>query len=157
VNQNWKKRARTAGFDPKNTADASPSGGKIRAIIAITDMKHAVIGDGENCSGARCMKRVLDAAWVYIGAYSAFIVHKGSKRITRYLVNGIANRQDRTMSVVGEEVILRPPPKTQTLASKKADSAKRKQVSFEARVNPDKGKTKHDRLPSMAAVLRGSD
>jgi hypothetical protein len=114
----WKSVAREAGYDPAKVVDAPRAGGKIKAVIAVSDMKNAVIGDGTACSGARCLKRVLDADWAYVGASSAFVVLKGSKRILRYLVNGIARRQDRTMSVVGEQIILRPPTPTATLQGK---------------------------------------
>lgn len=149
----WKTEARRAGYDPARVVDAPLSGGKFRAKITIADMKNAVIGDGANCSGARCIKRVFDADWAYVSASSAHVVPKGSKRILRFLVNGIARRQDRTMSVVGEEVILRPPPKNATLKGKVAKNKANRAGRPASSAPRPKRKVKNR---SLAAQLRSS-
>jgi hypothetical protein len=146
----WKGEARKAGYDPAKVVDAPLKDGKVKAIIAVNDMRHAVIGDGTACSGARCLKRVLDADWAYVGASSAFVVAKGSKRILRYLVNGIARRQDRTMSVVGEQIILRPPPHSQGLNAK----VQRNKANKAKATSPASPRKQMKR--SLAAQLRGA-
>jgi len=146
----WKVVAREAGYDPDKVKDAPLSGGKIRATIAITDMKNAMIGNPTDCSGARCLKRVLPADWAYVGATSAFIVLANSKTILRYLVNGIAKRQDRTMSVIGEDVILRPPSRKKTLAVARA--LQRARVAKSGRAPRRSTPAKR----SLAAQLRGA-
>lgn len=144
----WKIRARKAGYDPAKVKDAPKSWGKLVGVIEPEDMKGAVIGDGEHCSGSNCLKRVEDVDWAFIGATTAHIAPKGSKRIYRFLVNGIARKQDRTMNVVGEKIILRPPTGSQTM------------VAFQTRPKNKTGQPKTARRVkqrSLAGMLRAKD
>lgn len=155
----WRTVARKAGYDPKRVVDVPQSFGKMVLTIDLKDMKGAVIGDPTACSGARCIKRKLDADFAYVGATSGIIVPKGSRRLLRFLVNGLANKQDRTMNVVGEKLILRAPPKSDRLGSR-AKKAKDVPVRSHKRARPGEGDTKPPtttRKHSIAAMLRSAD
>lgn len=143
----WQTEARKAGFNPKRVVDTPYSFGKLELTVTMDDMKGAVIGDGCNCSGARAIKRALDADWAHVGASVGHIVPKGSKRILRFIVNGLAIRQDATMNVVGEKLILRAPPKSQRRAAYRARIA-----SPHSKTDAKEGS---GRTRSLAASLRG--
>ena len=152
----WKTEARKAGYDPRRVVDVPPSFGKMVLTIDLKDMKGAVIGDATNCSGARCIRRKLDADWAYVGPSSGIIVPKGSRRLLRFLVNGLAKKQDRTMNVVGEKLILRAPAKSNRLGAK-AKRVKDVPVRSHKRARPGEGDTKPQattRTRSIAAMLR---
>jgi hypothetical protein len=118
----WKTAMREHDFDPKIVVNAPARLGTIEATIALRDMKGAVIGDAENCSGARCLRRVLTASlaekdikgdlFLFLGASRAIVAwrnQRGRQYGYRFIVNGLPKTQDRTMNVVGELVALRPP------------------------------------------------
>jgi len=118
----WKTAMREKGFDPALVVDAPRRIGIIQALVTLGDMKGAVIGDGENCSGSRCLRRVLAKVlagknaigdlFVFMGASRAIVAWRsptGKQTGYRFLVNGLPKEQDRTMNVVGELVVLRPP------------------------------------------------
>jgi hypothetical protein len=138
----WKTAMREHGFDPKIVVDAPKRIGIVEAIVELLDMKGAIIGDGCNCSGARCLRRKLGAIlakdniqgdlFVYLGASRAIVAWRsktGKQTGFRFLVNGLPKQQDRTMNVVGERIALRPPVGTKkttgrTQGSKKTRSTK---------------------------------
>ena len=117
----WRTAMRQDGFDPDAVVDAPERLGHIEATVTLQDMKGAVIGDLENCSGARCLRRKLASVLpgadmnnmgVFVGASRAFVIWRqknGTQKGFRFLVNGLPDAQDRTMNVVGEKLILRPP------------------------------------------------
>jgi hypothetical protein len=152
VGSTWIARARAQGYDPKRVVDAPQSFGKLQATITLADMKGAVIGDPNNCSGVRCLKRTLDAEWADVTASVGIIVPPGQnvpknrKKLLRFLVNGIAKRQDRTMNVAGETLILRPAPKKQTLKAQRVRNRNKPPASGDTR----------RRTPSFAAQLRSN-
>jgi hypothetical protein len=152
----WRTEARKAGYDPKRVVDVPQSFGKMVLTIDLKDMKGAVIGDATACSGARCIKRKLDADWAYVGPSSGIIAPKGSRRLLRFLVNGLAKKQDRTMNVVGEKLILRAPPRGARLGAS-TNRAKDVSVKSHKRARPGEGDTKPEtttRQRSIAAMLR---
>ena len=128
----WKTAMREKGFDPKIVVDAPARLGHIEAMVSLQDMKGAVIGDGEQCSGTRCLKRALSKVlagknvqgdlFVFVGASRAIVAWRtktGRQTGFRFLVNGLAKDQDRTMNVVGERIVLRPPNGTKRLTGKR--------------------------------------
>ncbi len=117
----WKTAMRDKGFDPKVVVDAPARLGVIEALVTLPDMKGATIGDPENCSGTRCLKRILGDTlsnkdikgelYVFMGASRAIVAwrnQRGRQYGYRFMVNGLPDKQDRTMNVVGERVALRP-------------------------------------------------
>jgi hypothetical protein len=121
----WKTAMREAGFNPKIVQDAPQRLGIVEATVGVRDMRGAVIGDGENCSGARCLRRVLksvleerglyeddDDLFIFVGASRAIVAwrnKRGRPYGYRFLVNGLPKAQDRTMNIAGERIALRPP------------------------------------------------
>ena len=133
----WQTLARRRGYDPKKLVDVPRSFGRIVLTIAKEDQKGARFGDGEDCSGARCIRRALDAEWAWVGVSSGIIKPKNSQRLLRFQVNGIANKQDKMMNVVGDELILRSPGRTERLGASKA--RKRVGVRSHKRAAPGEG------------------
>ena len=146
----WQTLARRRGYDPTKLVDVPRSFGRIVLTIAKEDQKGARFGDGEDCSGARCIRRALDAEWAWVGVSSGIIKPKNSKRLLRFQVNGIANRQDKMMNVVGDQLILRAPGRTERLQAKKD---KRIRVKSHKRAAPGEG-TPHKTERSTAALWR---
>ena len=111
----WKTRLKLEGFDPSFVKDARTP---VEALVAIKDHKGAVIGDIKNCTGARCLKRTLDALLVLMYARTAIVVYAPT-HIRRYQQGGIsggkkgpqtiAEKQDAGYAVVGQTVKLIPP------------------------------------------------
>jgi len=155
VGAHWRTEARAAGYNPDKMVDVPRSFGKMELTITMKDMKGATIGDGTSCSGARCIKRVLDADWAWVGASTGIIAPKGSRRLLRFLVNGIARTQDRTMNVVGEKLILRAPPKSAKVGARQ----KRREVEVRSHKRSRPGEGEADSVKgtpqrSLAAMLR---
>jgi hypothetical protein len=113
---------RNAGFDPSQVVDAPLRIGVVEGTVTLQDMKGAIIGDQENCSGSRCLRRKLRAIlagknivgdlFLAMSASRAIIAWRqpsGKQTAYRFIVNGLPDKQDRTMNVVGEVVKLRPP------------------------------------------------
>lgn len=149
----WKVEAREAGYDPKKAVEVPRKFGKLEMVIAIEDMKNATIGNGTGCSGAKCIKRVLDADWAWVGASTAYVAPKGSKRLLRFLVNGLAKKQDRTMNVVGEKLILRAPARTASRKYKIQRNAEYRERKANGTHKPTPKKTPER---SLAATLRSN-
>lgn len=147
----WQGVARKAGYDPNKFTDAKEGEG-FSAIIGLKHMKGAVIGDPENCSGARCLKDIPEIGWCYVGASTAFVAFAdGRKR--RFLLNGIPKTQDRTMNVAGEQIILRPASKTQTIRAHKRRLRPNQAKPREARAAQDGSKSRNR---TLAATLRNA-
>jgi hypothetical protein len=149
--------ARRAGYDPAKLVDVPQSFGKMVLTIEMKDMKGATIGDGTACSGARCIKRVLDADWAFIGATTGIIAPKGSRKLLRFLVNGLARKQDQTMNVVGEKLILRAPPKSERMGARRKRAERSVAVRSHKRARPGEATPEPSKATpqrSLAAMLR---
>jgi hypothetical protein len=157
VSGHWRVRAREAGYDPDRTVDVPQSFGKMILTIEMKDMKGATIGDGTSCSGARCIKRVLDADWAFVGTSFGVIAPKGSRKLLRFMVNGLAQKQDRTMNVVGEKLILRAPTRSDRRGARAKRKAREVEVRSHQRSRPGEAEVEEQKARpqrSLAAMLR---
>lgn len=148
----WYGKAKAKGYDPKKFTDAKKGEG-FAAIVGMKHLKNAVIGDPEECSGSRCLRDLPDIEWSYLGATTGFIAFTDG-RLRRFLVNGIPSGQDRTMNIAGEEIVLRPPGKSQTLAHQRKRNRETPRGGGADKVGTGVYK-KRER--GIAALLRNSD
>lgn len=133
----WRTEMRQAGFSPDAVVDAPERLGHIEATVSLADMKDARTGNVKECAGANCLRRKLAEVLpgkkkgdilvlVYASrAYVAWRNESGKEYGYRFLVNGLPDAFDRTMNVVGEKLILRPP-NGKTKTGKRQGSIKKK-------------------------------
>jgi hypothetical protein len=94
--------------------------------VTARDLKGSVIGDPENCTGARCIKKQTEAVWVWVGVTVAIIGYSNGRLIRSEHNGEIPRSQDEGFFPIGRYKFRAPRPSNGTKARQERRKAAEK-------------------------------
>lgn len=147
----WQPRARDAGFDPKRVRDAAPDE-TFTIEIEPKTLKGSVIGDPEQCVGAKCARAETGATWAWVGVQTAILGFPDGS-LVRFAHDGkVPTIQDTAYWELGGSYVFKQPRPGNAMGAR---SARRKRNEKGGADKKGKGQRKRaTAVVSLAAQFR---